>query len=196
MTQLNESLMPYLKRKTADLHRDIEAAFPLLRSELSVQRYRDFLILMYSFYVPLERMFDNFTGHGTAGLCLKQRQKTDLLRADLKSLGMTALDIMGIPVDSSLSGPCSLEELIGVLYVVEGSTLGGQVISRLLKKRLSLTGDQLHFFDSYGDQTAEMWHRFGALAEQLIDPSRFENVLENSRSTFISMTRSIQSLQS
>ena len=50
---------------------------------------------------------------------------------------------------------------LGYLYVKQGSTLGGQVISRNLERRLGLAkGTDNTFFAGYGDQTGPQWKAF------------------------------------
>jgi heme oxygenase len=47
---------------------------------------------------------------------------------------------------------------------LEGSTLGGQVIAKLLRQS-SLINPPLTFFAGYGDQTDQMWNEFIRFAE-------------------------------
>jgi len=55
----------------------------------------------------------------------------------------------------------SITEALGCLYVLEGATLGGQVIGRHLKKNLALDEDRgCAFFCSYGDEVGLMWQSF------------------------------------
>ncbi len=50
---------------------------------------------------------------------------------------------------------------LGYLYVKQGSTLGGQVISRNLERRLGLAkGTDNMFFAGYGDKTGQQWKAF------------------------------------
>ena len=54
----------------------------------------------------------------------------------------------------------------GTLYVMEGATLGGQVINRHLKEHLGLTPENGGvFFNGYGQMTGPMWKAFGASIE-------------------------------
>ena len=60
-----------------------------------------------------------------------------------------------------------IAEGIGCLYVLEGSTLGGQFILRALQERLGLSPDrEARFFASYGKHVGSMWKSFGSFAEQ------------------------------
>jgi|SRR5450830_1056535 len=58
--------------------------------------------------------------------------------------------------------------LVGILYVLEGSTLGGQFISASLLKNHGLHGTQgARFYKGYGEKTALMWQDFIAFSETL-----------------------------
>lgn len=56
---------------------------------------------------------------------------------------------------------CDTSSLMAYLYVKQGSTLGGQVISKKLRHSLGLIGgEDQHFFYGYGPHTGEEWKRF------------------------------------
>lgn len=54
---------------------------------------------------------------------------------------------------------------LGVLYVLEGSTLGGQVLCRQLKDRLQLAPHQLRYLAGHGRATGARWRATCALLE-------------------------------
>jgi len=65
-----------------------------------------------------------------------------------------------------LASPNSLSEIVGMMYPLEGSTLGGQVISKHLRRNLGLTPDHgARFFHGYGDDTESFWSAFIEFAE-------------------------------
>ncbi len=54
-------------------------------------------------------------------------------------------------------------EALGALYVLEGSSLGRQVMLSKLAERLDIRPDWAgHFFSGYGKQTGAMWQAFVA----------------------------------
>jgi heme oxygenase len=64
----------------------------------------------------------------------------------------------------------SLGHLIGVLYTIEGSTLGGQFISRYLEKYKGMTSTSgACFFNGYGELTEAMWQEFLIFAETIAE---------------------------
>ena len=63
----------------------------------------------------------------------------------------------------------NLGALVGVLYAIEGSTLGGQVISRNLAQHLGASKESgAAFFNGYGDATKEKWETFIKFAEAAV----------------------------
>lgn len=83
------------------------------------------------------------------------RQKCAWLKADLNSLG--AAD-RATPMSADALQVESYDDALGVLYVTEGATLGGQYIVKRLAGRLGIPPEQgLRFFSSYGPDTAARW---------------------------------------
>jgi heme oxygenase len=80
---------------------------------------------------------------------------------DLVALGATgtAPTYEGVPELGSLAAG------FGCLYVLEGSTLGGQVILRHVGSSLGLDASRgASFFASYGRRVGSMWRAFGEAA--------------------------------
>ncbi len=92
-------------------------------------------------------------------LALVERAKLPLLARDLSALGapLNRLPLVGVVPDVS-----TLSRAVGALYVVEGATLGGQIIRRHVCKRLGIEATTgARFFTGYGAATRLMWSRFG-----------------------------------
>ena len=57
----------------------------------------------------------------------------------------------------------SLAAALGCMYVLEGSSLGGRIITRHVRAKLGITEETGgRFFHGYGEQTGEMWRAFRA----------------------------------
>jgi heme oxygenase (biliverdin-IX-beta and delta-forming) len=95
-----------------------------------------------------ERLFENQD--------LTGRNRSRLIAADLASLGLVPGPGEDVPLTLSTDA-----NLLGALYVLEGSTLGSQAVVRLLCHRLQLTRTAgAASFDPYGDDTATRWAEF------------------------------------
>ena len=68
-------------------------------------------------------------------------------------------------LDFPIAGPCRdcrpVPEGLGALYVIEGATLGGQVITRYIQSALKIDATNGgRFFAAYGDRTGLLWRDF------------------------------------
>jgi heme oxygenase len=96
------------------------------------------------------------------------RSRTPALDADLAELGR-----IPFPFTGCLPAPDIAGAHIGLLYVLEGSALGGQVLARQL--RLALGAEcPLRFFTGQGEiATASRWAAFWQYANHCCDPADF-----------------------
>ena len=80
-----------------------------------------------------------------------------------------------------------LAQVLGSLYVIEGSALGSRVIAPLLKRTLGLgQGSGASYFHGFGGDTAAMWSNFRVLAAlEIGDSSRdIVHACQSARRTF------------
>lgn len=74
-----------------------------------------------------------------------------------------------LPLCDDLPRLDTLAECFGCLYVLEGSTLGGQFIIRHVQQVLGVTVETGgRFFQGYGDKTGEMWHDFRSVMTRVV----------------------------
>ena len=155
--------MQLLKQATRSAHDRIERALPLFDRSLTRERYIRVLQSLYGFYAPLEPLCELEAGPTAAELELKTRTKTPLLSADLATLDHAHRDLEALPSCRTLPKVTEPAQALGVLYVLEGATLGGQIIAQRLRETLGITAvNGGSFFACYGDRTREMWRRFAA----------------------------------
>lgn len=85
---------------------------------------------------------------------------------------------------------------VGALYVLEGSSLGGQFLSRQLRERLQLEpANGGAYFAAYGSATSKHWQAFRRWAnEQLSDPRSTRLAAEAARLTFVRFGNSLAGL--
>jgi heme oxygenase len=177
-----------LRAATAPLHAALETRLPLLAPSVQLADYRDYLALWWGFQAPLERSL-----HGIAALSqvlpdLAQRSKTAALEHDLHALGVHA---RSLPECRHLPRLTDLAQALGVLYVLEGSTLGGRQIQRHLSGRLphAVMRDATRFLDCYGVRTGAMWCAFQRCAERAAPGQDEGTIVAAARSTFIMFGR-------
>ncbi|QJI39074.1 biliverdin-producing heme oxygenase [Pseudomonas sp. ADAK13] len=147
-----------LRAATAALHRRLDTRLPFSRMDLAL--YRELMSAYYGFYQPLERALAPW-GEIIPGLEWGRRSKTPYLQADLLALGLSAPQIDALPLCSELPAITNVAQALGALYVLEGATLGGQVLRNLIEIKIgvgSVNGGA--FMNVYGAETSALWQRF------------------------------------
>lgn len=153
------TLLERLRAETRPQHEEMEATFalPATRDE-----HRRWLAMFLGFVEPLERQAAAALGPGhrfTSG-----RAKAGWLREDLRALGLDETEIAALPRCTDLPALDTEARLLGALYVFEGATLGGQLISRHLEEKLGLRGGAgYRYYCSYGPDTGRRWQEFRGL---------------------------------
>jgi heme oxygenase len=112
-----------LRAATADCHKRVDAAFS--RFDLGTEDgYRRFLLAQAGGFLPVESALDE-AGAETVLSDWPQRRRGVLLRADLAALAVTVPEpFPGLPIVSGKA------PMLGAIYVLEGSRLGGAVLKK------------------------------------------------------------------
>lgn len=153
--------MQCLREATRAAHLRIEGVLPLLDTKLSRTDYLGVIAAFYGFYSTLEPRLLLAAGVNAGELELPRRAKLPLLTLDLQALGSSPAEIAALPCCSELPFTSTPSQALGALYVLEGATLGGQVIGRNLRAALGLDrSNGAAFFAGYGDETRQMWRLF------------------------------------
>jgi heme oxygenase len=149
-------ILQKLKESTKHQHDDVEGAVDVMSKLFSLDDYRRMIAKFRSFYSAYEPALP-YEALKMAGFDYDGRRKLPLLDRDAK-----ALAIQDVEEFTELPDVSSLPRAFGSIYVIEGSTLGGQVISRHLRQHLGLTPENGGaFFASYGSKVGAMWKQFG-----------------------------------
>jgi heme oxygenase len=174
------SILVELREQTRAEHAAIESSLDLMSDTLSLPRYRRTLERFYGYYSPLEQKLHGILDVAIGG-ALAQREKSRWLLQDLAVLGAHTL-----PPCRELPAVDDVPAALGCLYVLEGASLGGRIISRQLRARLSITPESGgRFFHGYGEQTGEMWQGFQATLIALIStPEAVEQATRAAQRTF------------
>lgn len=149
-------ILDSLKEQTRQQHAQLEQLNAL---PLDVPSYVTLLENFHGFIVPWE---ERLAGTIPADDPLRLgREKSSWLAADLAHFGCTAVDRSELPRCVDLPSVASRAELVGACYVIEGSTLGGQFITRHLEAALGLAnGAGCRYFRSYGAEVGAKWQAF------------------------------------
>jgi heme oxygenase (biliverdin-IX-beta and delta-forming) len=177
-------IMQELKLRTAAHHRKLEEEADIWPALSSRADYQELIISMFRLYGALEARLKRVEGLNHFLPNLDERWKTGMLSRDVSSLG--ACPLAGELCDENPEIG-SLASAFGCLYVLEGSTLGGQMISREVRAKLGFTPEcGCEFFSSYGDRVGLMWKTFTGHLEAFCSthPDGREEMIEGALATF------------
>lgn len=197
-TEVLGSVLHMLKLETHAMHERIEQVVPLMRPGLRIAQYQTHLQSLLGYYRPLERQLATWHGEWSlSGLNWAARVKSPILEQDLLALGVSPAEIAGVPECTALPDSKTLAGAWGVLYVLEGSTLGGKIISRRLRESLGLTTSSgARFLNPYGDRTGAMWQSFaGSLAGWSQLNVGALPVVASAQQTFMTLTAWLEACQ-
>ncbi|MES2629791.1 MAG: biliverdin-producing heme oxygenase [Bacteroidota bacterium] len=165
-----------LRSETAPVHKDLEQngiTSVLMSPSVSTADYILYLQTVYSLHKAVEEQV--FQHLAALVPDIASRTKTPAIQADLEALneplsGEAPVFDTGLPSDAAYN--------LGMLYVSEGSTLGGQYI---LKHIRSILGEQtpVNFLNIYGDRTGSTWKNFIAVltAYQQQHPEQSDRII-------------------
>lgn len=129
----------------------------LVEENLNRDEYIFILRHLFSFYSVIEKRLVQFPDLVRHVPDLQARLKVKQLTKDLTQLGVT--DFVSDMDESSLEIN-NLSDVFGIMYVLEGSSLGSQLILRQLQKKSFFSSEVCHFFSGYETQTGVMWRNF------------------------------------
>jgi heme oxygenase len=180
------SLMLALREGTRAQHERLESNLDLLDGGVGLEAYRALLERFYGFYLPLEDRLALLVDWSGLAYDYDDRRKVPLLERDLSALGAVPQNAPAVAAYPALPRLEGLAQAVGCLYVLEGSTLGGQILSRHFMAHLGLTENTgCAFFSGYGALTGPRWKAFGAfVAEHLADPVHYEPAVGAANETF------------
>lgn len=148
-----------LKKITAAAHLSTEKSLiPALTRIRSNADYYQVLKTFYGFFAPLQQLTAQYISANDL-FDIHERRTADKLLSDIKSIGYPTNDL---DICKKMPDIKNKAHAFGALYVAEGSTLGGAVICNMLLKNdhLSLTENNLRFFNAYGKDNAVKWETF------------------------------------
>jgi len=191
------SILSRLRLETRGEHEAVEQVLDLMGASLTPEGYRHRLEQFYGFYAPLEKALQARAltlPPATRAALAARLNKTALLRQDLQHLGARAETL---PLCSNLPPLGTQAEVLGCVYVMEGATLGGRMITQHIRTVLGITpitGGS--FFDGYGDDTGRMWQGMRQLLVSSAPDTATENAtVANAIATFASLRGWCESFQ-
>jgi heme oxygenase (biliverdin-IX-beta and delta-forming) len=175
-----------LKEETSVVHTRLEKNSllkTLLQADIQLGQYQHILGLFWGFFAPLESLVLSFREIDLWLPDFAHRRKAEWIRLDLQNMG---LEVNPNKMCNDLPRVRTLDQALGCLYVMEGSTLGGNIIARHIHKTLGIEKDTgLAFFSGYGEQTSAKWKSFQqALGNYWQHTGKSDDIIGAAKETF------------
>jgi heme oxygenase (biliverdin-IX-beta and delta-forming) len=176
------SISDRLKTFTTLSHQKLEKSIVGLIHDLQTSPDYSYLLgLFYSYFGGMERLIvrQDIKKYLPD---YDERRKAKLILEDLLALHISSPDFCQKDTLPVIDSPF---RALGALYVMEGSTLGGVYIVKMIQKKLSAKENIFHFFSGYGDRNPLMWNRFkNALDHSTADAEEMALILSGAEDSF------------
>jgi heme oxygenase (biliverdin-IX-beta and delta-forming) len=151
-----------LRTETSHWHEQTEqVAFSaeIMSGTLTPEQYVMLIANNYRLHFMAEQALRKFgIPESLPELDFGKRSRLKMLESDMHSLGLA------MPHFSDDENPFELNdeyEALGLMYVLEGSTLGGRVILKTLHKNPAFEGiSAFRFYEGHGEETGLYWKKF------------------------------------
>ncbi|MCC6289871.1 MAG: biliverdin-producing heme oxygenase [Chitinophagaceae bacterium] len=146
-----------LKEKTKQAHISLEKKMVgYIKKVESPKDYEKLLRLFYGYYTPLEPLLNKYISNDIVP-SYSDRRKSNAILKDINTISAGASNFKKC---DNLPQVNDVIQALGVLYVMEGSTMGGTIIAKMLNKQANIQPTSLTFFNGYGEQNIPMWQSF------------------------------------
>jgi heme oxygenase len=165
---LSASFLENLRSATASSHSGLEAlpvSVSIMNPSVTNSEYALYLNLMHDVVKDAEESIFPIIYKSITGLDIYP--KAQFIEADLKTLGFVK-DSFLQPLSQNLDVTAITPAFaFGIMYVIEGSSLGGRVILKNISNALGHNAESgASYFSGYGAQTGSHWKAFlNALTE-------------------------------
>jgi heme oxygenase len=182
---LSETTIPTalkLKNNTAHHHQLLEELLvPHLQNSTTNAQYGAILKTFYGFFKPMEVLLEQYVDVNVMP-DLTLRRKAALILTDLDHLNITGYPVLAV----NLPHIINTLQALGAMYVLEGSTLGGRGITKMmLKNNSALTLSGLNFFAGYGADTGPKWVAFQNIINGITNEEDVMQMVTAANDTFL-----------
>lgn len=171
-----------LKEETHKAHIDVEKLIvPRIKQLDSNQSYSMLLRLFYGYFKPVEERIDAFVSEEIVN-DIDERRKSEVILRDLKSIDKSEMKVV---VCKDVPAIFDTAAALGAMYVLEGSTLGGIHLTKMISEKMNMrTKKGLEFFSGYGEETLIKWNLFKEQLNTYTDEEVQDKIIGSANETF------------
>ncbi len=191
----NDSLKNHLKNATYPLHEWLEEFYlfeKIKKNNLSEEEYIFLLKKFYSFFSIIELIIKNYKNEFVEKKLEdieKRLEKTKWLIEDLNYLNVE-IDNLNIKKNIEFKTLNNFASVVGALYVLEGSTMGGMQIVKMIEKNFKNNVPN-RYYQSYNQDTMNKWLSFSKWLDE-VEIDKYETTL-GATETFIVLKKHFES---
>jgi heme oxygenase len=157
----------------------VEHSLPLMQKDLDTATYVSCLCRLHGINAAWEEHARTVAPQWLCEL-LAVRERTSFLERDITWFSKEIP-----PSRASLAFIKDLPSVLGAMYVMEGSSLGGQLIARHVQIALGLTqGRGNAFFHGYGSESGPLWKEFCEMLKTRIPEDQTDKVVLGAKAMF------------
>jgi heme oxygenase len=174
----------YIKLHTKTEHAALEKQLVgIIKKINNREQYIHLLRMFHGYYQRLEIEMEQYLKNERIP-DIEKRRKANALLQDIRDLGG---DSQWEQVQVETPVIDSYARALGAAYVLEGSTLGGVIIAKMIRTQIpDISAEKgFAFFNFYGEQAPEMWKKFRTYLLALTRIEEQEACTETARQTFI-----------
>ena len=178
-----------LRTATAKKHEALESLMfvnEMMNNSLSTADYKTLLTINYIIHQKLENKLANMLDNELAlELEMNSRLKLHALEKDLAYWNIDNLTLPSLNFDLFVP-EVNTAEILGALYVLEGATLGGNVIKKhiLANPNFKNHEDGLNYYGVYGPELGCKWKKFVTILNDRVKEKDYERCVNSANQTF------------
>jgi len=170
------SLFEQLKTETHPAHEEVEKwgyGKEIQEDTLTLAQYQQLLWINYDWHSYYEPILDSLLSSDfQIKIQYSSRKKLSLLEEEIQ---LRNWDLP--PLSSRKPKTFSFFEGLGILYVMEGSTLGGMYIHKKLSNHLEISQFPILFYGCYDKETAQKWRTLKKAIETEVSSEKEQNLV-------------------
>lgn len=179
-----------LRQATANSHKQLEENYyskAIQEPSVTLQNYQTYIAKLYGIIRASEN--DVYPVLNSILPDINERYKAAYIVDDLTNTGISLSKAQELPVYNFTIS--SVAEAMGVMYVLEGSTLGGKFLYKHINKALGLNAENgASYFWGYGQHTGPLWNSFiSLLSNYAVEKNCEDEVISSAVQTFSNIDR-------
>jgi heme oxygenase len=181
-------LQEILKLATDQQHQNLEQMMfvdKIMNGTLSAEEYKEILQTNYIVHAVFEQqLFETLNPELKDELEINKRRKLPALLKDLDELNINPQDVEF--QEKVVSVTANDATVLGAMYVLEGATLGGNVIVKRLKVNQNLQQLNLgfHYYQVYGEDLGKYWKQFCQVLNTKIPEEQYHRSINSALTMF------------